>query len=330
MARTKIANDDLRLCGNNKSARARVKTALDDYSDALDQVVPYGTQTAGAKARASVYAVRGVTTSNLSSFAGISTTFDGLTLVAGDRILVAAQSTPAEGGIYVVGTVTTGTATWTRAADFATGAVIPNGSIFCVDAGTIGANRIYKLTNAGTITVNSTGLTFQRIYNSTELASEASGLGADLVGSYDTGSIFTATTVRGQLQEVKALADAAIALQKRTVTVVEGDLSGASQAVNVGAVLPSNAIVLAHELKVNTQFAGQSDLTITLGGTDADAIVASTDLDALIAGNYSGTLGAHPKGSFSAEQLVATFAATALADLSAGSITITVWFSVLA
>ena len=127
-------------------------------------------------------------------------------------------------------------------------------------------------------------------------------------------------------------ADAAnVALQKRTVTVGEATLTGTSQAVNVGAALPANAIVLGHEIVVNTQgvLAG-NDLTITVGGTAPAAIVASTDLDALTPGKYQGTLGTHPKGSFSAEQLVATFAASNLASLSAGNWTITVWFSVLA
>jgi|WetSurMetagenome_2_1015567.scaffolds.fasta_scaffold14171_5 hypothetical protein len=127
-------------------------------------------------------------------------------------------------------------------------------------------------------------------------------------------------------------ADAAnVALQKRTVTVGEATLTGTSQAVNIGAVLPANAVVLGHEITVNTQgvLAG-NDLTITVGGTAAAAIVASTDLDALAPGKYQGTLGTHPRGSFSAEQLVATFAASDLASLSAGNWTITVWFSVLA
>jgi hypothetical protein len=118
---------------------------------------------------------------------------------------------------------------------------------------------------------------------------------------------------------------------KRTVTVAETSLTGASQVVNIGSVLPTNAVVVAHEIKVNTQgvLAG-NDLTITVGGTDADAIVASTDLDALAAGSYSGTLGAHHVGSFSAQQLTATFAAADLASLSAGNWTLTVWFHVLA
>ena len=129
---------------------------------------------------------------------------------------------------------------------------------------------------------------------------------------------------------VTVLADANLRIQKRTVTVDEADLTGSSQAVNIGAVLPTNAVVLAHEIIVNEQGAGQSDLTITVGGTTANAIVASTDLDALATGRYQATLGAHPRGSFSAEQLVATFAATNLATLSAGNWTFNVWFVVIA
>jgi hypothetical protein len=131
--------------------------------------------------------------------------------------------------------------------------------------------------------------------------------------------------------EVSDTAVANLRLQKRTVTIGEASLTGASQAVNVGAALPTNAVVLAHEIVVNTQgvLAG-NDLTITLGGTTANAIVASTDLDALAAGKYQGTLGTHSRGSFSTEQLVATFAASNLATLSAGNWTFNVWFVVMA
>lgn len=120
-------------------------------------------------------------------------------------------------------------------------------------------------------------------------------------------------------------------IAKKTVTVGEAALSGASQAVNIGTALPVSAIVLGHEIVVTTQgvLAG-NDLTITVGGTTANAIVASTDLDALAPGKYQGTLGAHPRGSFSSEQLVVTFAASNLATLSAGAWTINVWYIVLA
>lgn len=119
-------------------------------------------------------------------------------------------------------------------------------------------------------------------------------------------------------------------LALKTVTVGEASLTGTSQVVNIGTALPTRAVVLAHEIKVNTQgvLAG-NDLTIKVGGTDDDAIVASTDLDTLAAGVYQGTLGVHPRGEFSGEQLVATFAASNLASLSAGDWTINVWYVVV-
>jgi hypothetical protein len=164
------------------------------------------------------------------------------------------------------------------------------------------------------------------------LALTTTGNGADLIGAFDTGGIYTATTVNGQLQEVKALADAGIALAKKTVTVKDEDagMTGASYVVNIGTALPANAVVLAHEYVIAEQFSGEADTTLEIGGTDTDAIVANFDLDAAGAGSYQGTLGVHPQGSFGGQQLVATFAATALEDLTAGEITITVWYSVLA
>lgn len=139
------------------------------------------------------------------------------------------------------------------------------------------------------------------------------------------------TAQAAALQAAVDVAAGNTAISKKTVIVGEAALSGASQVVNIGTALPANAVVLGHEIVVTTQgvLAG-NDLTITVGGTTANAIVASTDLDALAPGKYQGTLGAHPRGSFSSEQLVATFAASDLASLSAGNWTFNVWYIVLA
>jgi hypothetical protein len=252
-----------------------------------------------------------------------------LTLVAGDRVLLKNQSTGSQNGIYVVGTVAGGAAALTRATDWDEATEIKPNTIVAVTGGTAGANTLWTLAT-GAITVGSTTQTFVQILNKTQLATYmALTTQAGLIGSDAAG--YTAATVKLQLAEVKALADAAIGAVKRTVTIGEAALSGASQAVNVGVALPANAIVFAHEIVVNTQgvLAG-NDLTITVGGTTANAIVASTDLDALAPGKYQGTLGAHPRGSFASEQLTATFAASDLATLSAGNWTINVWYFVLA
>lgn len=172
------------------------------------------------------------------------------------------------------------------------------------------------------------------------LAKTTSPGGASLIGIYDQATLYTATTVEAALAEVKALADAAIALNKRTVTIGHADLTsavnGEAQAINIGAALPANAVVLAHEVNVGTLFSGgdASAVTLDIGGTDADAIVDGMDVfTGAATGALVGTAGVHPKGKFSAEQLKATFvtdAGHALAGLDAGELTITVWYSVLA
>lgn len=133
----------------------------------------------GLTALAPVRRVRAETSANIASFASVSTTLDGLTLVAGDRILVRAQSTGAENGIYVVGAVGGGNAPWTRAADMAAAAVIPAGTIVAVDAGTLGAGKVRKLTNVGTITIATTALTFDKMVVASGLRRVATVVGAE-------------------------------------------------------------------------------------------------------------------------------------------------------
>jgi hypothetical protein len=157
----------------------------------------------------------------------------------------------------------------------------------------------------------------------------------DETQSGDAGSYFAATTQEGQLQELGAMR-----IQKRTVTVGHADLTTAAnntaQVVNIGDVLPTNAVVLGHDVYVTTVFSGSgaSAVTIDIGGTDADAIVDGMDIfTGAATGALTGTAGVHPNGKFSAQQLTATFltdAGHALLGLDAGALTITVWFFVIA
>lgn len=92
--------------------------------------------------------VRGVVYSNVSDLTAFTVAADdGITYVAGDRVLLAAQSTAAQCGIYVVGTVATGTAALTRAADMPAGARIPLGTTIEVGPeGTYYKNSTWKAT----------------------------------------------------------------------------------------------------------------------------------------------------------------------------------------
>lgn len=112
-------------------------------------------------------AVRAATTASIANLSNASVTQDGVTLVAGDRLLVknsaspdgTAANTDAHNGIYVVGTVTTGTAPLTRATDADTDAELRNATMFVAE-GTTNADTSWVLTTDGAITVGTTMLTF--------------------------------------------------------------------------------------------------------------------------------------------------------------------------
>ena len=94
--------------------------------------------------RSNVANVRGVIPTNVANLAAfVIAGFEGLTYAAGERVLLAGQTTAAENGIYVVGTVA-GTAPLTRAADMPVGWAYINGMVVEVSEGTQYAGSSWK------------------------------------------------------------------------------------------------------------------------------------------------------------------------------------------
>lgn len=122
------------------------------------------TPTAGMKSTVVCTTSANITLANLQ-------TVDGIALAAGERVLVKNQTVPAENGIYIV--VDGGA--WTRATDFdgsITGDVIEGTSI-PVARGTLENNTWWNVTNQGTITIGSTGLTFIQAIDANAAAASA-------------------------------------------------------------------------------------------------------------------------------------------------------------
>lgn len=90
-------------------------------------------------------------------------TFDGVTLTAGQRILLKNQTVPAENGVYVVATSSTA---MTRDTDFDAWTEIP-GAIVPVEQGTVGADTIWLCTSNTGGTIGSTAITFINIPTTT-------------------------------------------------------------------------------------------------------------------------------------------------------------------
>lgn len=109
----------------------------------------------GSKFREIKRAVRAVATTNVViASTGNGASLGGVTLVTGDRVLLAGQSAAAENGIYDVGA-----SALTRSADANASAEFTPGFGVDVTEGT-GDGKRYYMTTTGAITLGSTSLAF--------------------------------------------------------------------------------------------------------------------------------------------------------------------------
>ncbi|PQA78678.1 hypothetical protein [Rhodoferax sp. TS-BS-61-7] len=106
--------------------------------------------------------VRAATTANIAALnGGAPNTLDGVTLVAGDRILVKDQTTASQNGLYVITTLGTGAnGTWTRAADADATGELTSGAVVAVEEGSFNIDTQWILVTDGVITIGTTPLTF--------------------------------------------------------------------------------------------------------------------------------------------------------------------------
>lgn len=121
-------------------------------------------------------AVRCATTANIT-LSGLQT-IDGITVVAGDRVLVKDQTTTTQNGIYVAAS-----GAWTRATDADNATVnteVKTGMSVLISEGTTLADQQWSLTTNGSITIGTTGLTFAKTGAGTTYTQ---GTGIDITGS---------------------------------------------------------------------------------------------------------------------------------------------------
>lgn len=148
--------------------------------------------------------VRAATTANIT-LSGAQT-IDGVSVVAGDRVLVKDQSTGADNGIYVAAS-----GAWSRATDADTGGELSAAATIPVEEGTANADTLWGLSNDGAIVIGTTALVFAK-----RDVSDAS------------------TSVKGKVQlatnaEAQALADA---LKAITPSTLNGAFQGGNQSLS--------------------------------------------------------------------------------------------------
>lgn len=135
--------------------------------------------------------VRAASTANIAALSGLLT-IDGITLVAGDRVLVKDQSTASANGIYVAAS-----GAWSRATDADENAEVTAGLSVMVTEGTTQADSQWRLTTNDAIVVGTTALTFAQIGAG---SSYSEGTGIDIAGSVI--NVDTAVVVRKFSQNI--------------------------------------------------------------------------------------------------------------------------------
>lgn len=131
---------------------AVVSSLTQDYQDADNTVLSTLRDEIAASAQGLDIknSVRAATTGNIS-LSG-EQTIDGVSVVAGDRVLVKAQSTASENGIYVAAA-----GSWVRADDAGNGE-LSAGSFTFVEEGTANADSGWVISTNGAITVGTTAI----------------------------------------------------------------------------------------------------------------------------------------------------------------------------
>ena len=227
-------------------------------------------------------ATRVITVSNVALTGGAPSVVDGVSLTAGDRVLVTGQSTGSENGLYAAAVVGIGSdGTWVRTSDGNEDGEIQAGMIVMVTEGTTYHDTQWKLTTDGTIDIGTTALVFELNTSGNSITNGTSNItvlnnanvNVNVTGSQVAAFASTGTYVTG--------------LVSATGNVSAGNVDGTTGAfttVTTGNITAGNVIVDTITIDA-AAIATSGDLTldsagdITLNADGADIILADDTVD---------------------------------------------------
>lgn len=225
---------------------------------------------------------RVVATTNQGTLSGLLT-IDGVTLVAGDIVLLTAQTTGSQNGLW-----TASASAWTRPAWWASASVVKEGYYFFIAEGTTYKETKWWLTTTGTITVDTTSTGFVQ---DTSGGAYTAGTGLTLTGgafSVNYGTTSTTAAAGNDARITGALQTSALGTGVQTALGVAVGSAGAP-VVNGGALgTPS-----AGTLSSCSGLPAATGLTGTLAATNFPALTGDVTTTA---GSLSTTVN-HTSGS---------------------------------
>jgi hypothetical protein len=195
------------LADPSQSQDAATKAYVDAVKTGLD--VKDSVRAATVSTLSVTYSGVGKTLTNGGTLAAL--VIDGVTLSVGDRVLVKDQTTSSQNGIYTVTDAGSGSVAWimTRAIDFdnTPGIEITSGLFTFVEEGATNSDSGWVLTTNGTITLDSTGLTFAQFSGAGQITAGSgmtkTGNTLDVIGTanritVNADSVDIASTYVGQ------------------------------------------------------------------------------------------------------------------------------------
>ena len=180
-------------------------------------------------------------------------TIDAVSLVVGDRVLVAGQTDSTENGIYVVAV-----GSWARSADADANAEVTPGMFTFVEEGTFAMGTGWVLTSTGTTVLGTTELPFAQF--------SSAGVVVAGAGLTRTGNVVDVVSANGGI--VVSADDIALTLDGSTLSVGAGGLKLAD--------LASGKFLIGSAGNVATAQTISGDITVTAGGVAAVAALAIT------------------------------------------------------
>ena len=217
---------------------------------------------------------------------GAPAVVDGVTLAEDDRVLVTAQSTGSQNGLYLVSTVGTGSdGTWVRTSDGNETGEIEAGMIVMVTEGTVYADTQWKLITDNPIVIGTTALTFTQNYSANSISGGTSNVAVYSNANVTISSAGTANVLLISSTGTVTTGTASITGNVTGSNVMTGGSVSATGNITGNYILGNGALLTGVITSVANINSGTSNVTVVssggnvtvgVGGTGNVAVFATT------------------------------------------------------
>jgi hypothetical protein len=248
--------------------------------------------------------VQAVATTNLD-LSGTET-IDGVSVFAGQRVLLAGQTLPEENGIYDVAA-----GSWTRSTDFDAASKWDPGALVAVKLGTVNGATFWKLDTKGSFTVGTTPITFSKVFQDESATNELQTIANT---SDATSHTVTLSNSGGTIQFIEG----------SNITLTTGGTSGAGTLTIAGTSSATDLTftgagpyTLNSSTGTDVTFTQGSGITITRSSNDLSFAATDPSL------SNEGSLTVGAGGGNSSTIVSNTSGSTAVTVEGAGIVTVT-------